>query len=411
MPSYSGTDRERAIVWRAIGMSKFGMMIDGVRFQEAGDFWFKSAWFRDQFEGLLHNYETIKRLGGIGCMRRMLLESFKLQDVHGRIPNRFVFSGEKYDYNSADATLLAFMLAGKVVGDTDDGELARKSEDAFHKFLKGVSSGDLEKNGPPLLKPNGLLAIPAWHSWTDGSRVVSGKQMPIRMNAAWEEELIRRGLDGEACLSLYLLPEINAQWLRCLEAGSLFCKYTRDYDLADRCKMLYMKGRESFKSLFFNAHTGFINNMATVDESSLGRRIDTDIGSPGLVAASMLGTDVFSIDELATIARTARERLLRHKWGMAFGVAVRDTSRCVYLNSEDYHEGVVWPRDTPYLIRLLSMAGEAGLVDQLLESNLRHQMEEGFVFYNQELFSCDHDWTPVKDPVQWWSQWVDPYLE
>ena len=38
-------------------------------------------------------------------------------------------------------------------------------------------------------------------------------------------------------------------------------------------------------------------------------------------------------------------------------------------------------------------------------------MEEGFVFYNQELFSCDHDWTPVKDPVQWWSQWVDPYLE
>ena len=62
--------------------------------------------------------------------------------------------------------------------------------------------------------------------------------------------------------------------------------------------------------------------MATVDESSLGRRIDPDIGSPGLVAASMLGTDVFSIDELATIARTARERLLRHKWGMAFGVAV-----------------------------------------------------------------------------------------
>ena len=62
MPSYQATERERAIVWRAIGMSKFGMIIDGVRFQEAGDFWFKSAWFRDQFEGLLHNYETIKRL-------------------------------------------------------------------------------------------------------------------------------------------------------------------------------------------------------------------------------------------------------------------------------------------------------------------------------------------------------------
>ena len=84
------------------------------------------------------------------------------------------------------------------------------------------------------------------------------------------------------------------------------------------------------------------------------------------MAASILGPDVFSSDELATIAHTARERLLRHKWGMAFGIAVRDTDRCVYLNSEDYHEGVVWPRDTPYLIKLLSLAGETGLVDQLL---------------------------------------------
>lgn len=411
MPSYGGKDRERVIAWRAIGMSKFGMLIDGVRFQAAGDFWFKSAWFRDQFEGLLHNYEAIKRIGGMECIRRILLESFRLQDHHGRIPNRYISSSEKYDYNSADATLLAFMLAGKVVRDTDDGELARRSGEAFHKYLRGVSSEVVEANGPPVLKPNGLLAIPAWHSWTDGSRIVEGKQMPIRMSAEWEGELIRRRMDHEVYFSLYLLPEINAQWLRCLESGWLFCKYTRDCDLADRCKMLYMKGRESFKPLFFNAHTGFINNMATADESSLGRRIDPDIGSPGLVAASMLGTDVFSADELITITRTACERLLRRKWGMAFGVAVKDTSRCVYLNSEDYHEGVVWPRDTPYLIRLLSLAGETGLADQLLASNLRHQMEEGFVFYNQELFSCDHDWTPVKDPVQWWSQWVDPYLE
>ena len=410
LPSYTGTWRERALVWRAVCMSKFGMLIDGVRFQEAGDFWFRSVWFRDQFEGLLNNYETIKRIGGAGCVRSILLESFKLQDDHGRIPNRYVSSGEKYDYNSADATLLAFMLAGKVVRDTDDSELARQSGEAFDKYLKGVSSGTMEKNGPPVVKPGGLLAIPAWHSWTDGFRMVEGKRMPIRMSAAWEEELIRRGLDDEVCFSQYLLPEINAQWLRCLEAGSLFGKYTHEYELADRCKMLYIKARGSFKPLFFNQHTGFVNNMATADESALGHRIDETIGSPGLVAASILGTDMFSGDELITIVHTVRERLLRHKWGMAFGVAVNDSGRCVYLNGEDYHEGVVWPRDTPYLIRLLSLAGETGLMDQLLASNLRHQMEEGFVFYNQELFSCDHDWTPVKDPVQWWSQWVDPYL-
>ncbi|HEY3423098.1 MAG TPA: hypothetical protein VGK13_08035, partial [Methanocellaceae archaeon] len=410
LPSYKGTWRERALVWRAVCMSKFGMLIDGVRFQEAGDFWFKSAWFRDQFEGLLHNYEAISRLGGLGCIRRMLLESFKLQDGWGRVPNRYVSSGEKYDYNSADATLLALMLAGRVVRDTDDGELARRSAEAFNKYLQGVSSGAMERNGPPVVKPGGLLAVPAWHSWTDGFRVVGGKRMPIRMSVEWEEELIRRGLGDEVYFSQYLLPEINAQWLRCLEAGWLFSKYTRDYELADRCKMLYIKALGSFKPLFFNAHTGFVNNMATADESGLGRRVDEAIGSPGLVAASILGTDAFSVDEIIIVARTACAKLLRHKWGMAFGVAVKDSDRCVYLNGEDYHEGVVWPRDTPYLIRLLSLAGETGLTDQLLSSNLRHQMEEGFVFYNQELFSCDHDWTPVKDPVQWWSQWVDPYL-
>jgi hypothetical protein len=37
-------------------------------------------------------------------------------------------------------------------------------------------------------------------------------------------------------------------------------------------------------------------------------------------------------------------------------------------------------------------------------------MEESFVFYNQELFSGG-DRVPVKNPVQWWSQWVDPYLD
>jgi len=39
-------------------------------------------------------------------------------------------------------------------------------------------------------------------------------------------------------------------------------------------------------------------------------------------------------------------------------------------------------------------------------------MEEGFIFYHSELFSPDNGaMTPVKNPVQFWSQWVDPFLE
>ncbi|MFQ6071156.1 MAG: hypothetical protein ACE5KT_00430, partial [Methanosarcinales archaeon] len=71
----------------------------------------------------------------------------------------------------------------------------------------------------------------------------------------------------------------------------------------------------------------------------------------------------------------------------------------------------VWPRDTPYLIHILLKTGEREIVKELLKSNLDHQMTEGFIFYNSELFSPDHGKVvPVKNPIQWWSQWVDPFL-
>ena len=125
----------------------------------------------------------------------------------------------------------------------------------------------------------------------------------------------------------------------------------------------------------------------------------------------MLGLDVFSLRELEGIAAFAKARLMRTRWGMPFGIVVKESEKDVYLGDAEYHEAVVWPRDTPYLIRLLRLTGDTATAEALLASNLRHQMEEGFVFYNQELFSCDDDLVPVKDPVQWWSQWVDPYLE
>jgi len=56
-------------------------------------------------------------------------------------------------------------------------------------------------------------------------------------------------------------------------------------------------------------------------------------------------------------------------------------------------------------------AGEREIVEGILSSNLSHQMDEGFVFYNCELSSPDGgEPTPVKNPIQFWSQWVDSYL-
>ena len=105
--------------------------------------------------------------------------------------------------------------------------------------------------------------------------------------------------------------------------------------------------------------------------------------------------------------------LLVEKNGVPFGILVKKSPKRIYYGDEEYHEAVVWPRDTPYLIRLLRHGGEVDkeAVEGLLRSNLDHQMNEGFVFYNGELFSPDNgEMVPVKNPVQFWSQWVDPFL-
>ncbi|MCD1294477.1 hypothetical protein CUJ83_05615 [Methanocella sp. CWC-04] len=407
------SDHEKAILARAIAMTKFGMEIDGHVFQEAGDFWFKTVWFRDQFEGLLSNYNTIKKISGTDDIKRILLRSYELQDAYGRIPNLVSprETGPPLSYNSADASLLAFILAGKVVRDTNDDELARESASAFSKYLRGVTRSTLAPDGAPIAGQKGLLRVPSWHSWTDGRRDLDGYNLPIRVNEAWEKELISLGATEELNLQKFLLPEINAQWIRALESGWLFSKFIRDFKLSDRCKMFYYKALRSYKPVFFNAKGGYIYDLVTTDDFVLGCRSDDTPGSPGVVAASLLGMDVFTLRELESISRIVKERLLRTKWSIPFGIVVKCSGRNVYLNDSEYHEEVVWPRDTPYLIRLLRLTGEKRLIDDLLLSNLMHQMEEAFVFYNGEIFSCDHDLVPVKNPVQWWSQWVDPYLE
>ncbi|WP_424357826.1 hypothetical protein [Methanocella sp. MCL-LM] len=404
--------RKRDILFRALGMVQFGTVVDNVVFQEAGDFWFRSVWFRDEFEGLIHNYQTLRKLHGTDGMKQVLRKSFELQDQHGRIPNRLVpGEGGKADYNSADATLLGFILAGIVIRDTNDGDFAQDAAAAFKKYLHGVQCCEMAANGPPRIRPNGLLSVPAWHSWTDGKRTVDGLALPIRVSEAWERELINMNAAAELELQKFFLPEVNAQWMRALEAGWLFSKYVRNFSMADTCKILYNRALEAYKRIFLNRDTGFINNLVTTDDFALGPRVDPMPGSPGVVAAAMLGLEVFSIRELEAIAAYTKARLVRSKWGLPFGVVVKESGRGTYVGDEEYHEEVVWPRDTPYLIRLLQIAGDTSTVDGLLRSNLKHQMEEGFVFYNNELFSCDHDLVPVKNPVQWWSQWVDPYFE
>ncbi|MDY6865531.1 MAG: amylo-alpha-1,6-glucosidase [Halobacteriota archaeon] len=392
----TGLDGDAAL--RAIALTKFGMEVDGHLFHEAGDFWFRCVWFRDEFEGLLSNINTIFKIKREEMIKDILLYALEYQDEFGRIPNRIV---RPIDYNSADATLLAFVLGGEYVKRTGDENLAKVLIEHAEKLLTSFSRGDIGKeNGPPVLRINGLISVVPWHSWTDCKRptIIDNNIifLPIRIPEGWDRS--REDMDRPK----YLLPEINAQWILMLRAlVSMADLCGRD---AERFKDLLSLASENFVKIFKNDK--FLHNVAHIDG-----RTDMTVGSPAMVAISLLH-DLFSKDEKKRFIRTIKDELLVKRDGLAFGVLVKNSDKKVYYSDSEYHEGVVWPRDTPYLIRLLSDCGDKETVGEILKSNLDHQMNEGFVFYNSELISLDDGkMTPVKNPVQWWSQWVDPFLK
>jgi len=115
------------------------------------------------------------------------------------------------------------------------------------------------------------------------------------------------------------------------------------------------------------------------------------------------------------------EKLLVRRNGKLFGMLCRNSRDKVYYNDYQYHGAVVWPRDTPYLIKYLRIIGREDLIKEILDSNLEHQTGEGAIFYCNELFSLPEGKNPsptqtsnkpipIKNPIQLWSQFCDDYL-
>jgi len=402
-----GTNQE--IAFRALALSKFGMYVDKKFFYEAGDFWFRTPWFRDLFEGILNNIETLIRIGHAETIRDIILHSFEFQDGYGRIPNRFPErASEELDYNNADATFLAFIAAGELLKRKKDEALATMLLKRAEFTISRFKLNDLNTiNGAPVLNKNGLVSVVPWHSWTDTKREIEkeGKRVKVsvRIPDSWCEEIKD---EDDLNKPTYFLPEINAQWIKMLRS----CVNMSSEDKKEKYSALLEKAIINFRTIFWDAKENNLYNVVTMEGEK-----DKTHGSPAVVAFSLLRDEnVFSHHELEQFIEGIKANLLVERDGLPFGIVVKKSPKRTYYGDEEYHEAVVWPRDTPYLIRLLQVAGEVEkeTVEGLLRSNLEHQMSEGFVFYNSELFSPDNgEPTPVKNPIQFWSQWVDPFLE
>lgn len=405
----AGTDP--AVRFRALALANFGMYANGAFFYEAGDFWFRTPWFRDIFEGIINNIETLTRIGQTGAITTMILQAFAYQDDCGRIPNRLpARQGEKVDFSSADATLLAFIAAGELLSRSWDAEIASTVLHRAEFTISRFATNDPNRfNGPPVLHPNGLLSVVPWHSWTDSCRMIELKgrkqAVSVRIPNSWLADL-----EDETAVNrpLYYVPEINAQWITMLRhCVTIAHKIGTD----PGAFLVYLEqAKAAYKTVFWDAAAHLLHNMVTID----GKK-DKTPGSPAVVAmALLLDEAIFLPQEVTQFIAMTKAHLLVERQGRPFGILVKHSPKRIYYGDEEYHEAVVWPRDTPYLIRLLRWCGdsERETVAGLLQSNLAHQMDEGFVFYNSELFSPDNGaMTPVKNPIQFWSQWVDPFLE
>lgn len=427
---------------------KFGLMYNGERLPEAGSWWFRTPWFRNVFEGYLHNWRTLAKLGKVARIAQAMKLALKYQEPGlGRLPNRLPevqADQQRWEktgslpadyYTSADATTLLYTLVDEVWEHlTEDEETLRKLWDGFKLSFTSFKASRLsQRNGTPVLLENGLLLVVPSHSWINGKRVVWAEGMtvtdlPIRCPMNWQIQDTLHFRDSHYTWEqyqypTYYLPEINAQWLRMLHAGQRLAERFGDDDLREELKQIDELARSSFKSIFWNPHAHNLYNLVTLD-----RRIDGTPTSPAIEAAALLGEPFFTRQELEQIWLAARNRLLvncRAAPGedpRPFGLLVKDSTERTFYDNQQYHEAVLWPRETPYLVRLLRVLGQEATIRDLLATNLAHQMGEGVVFYHHEILSLPEgknpspepetadDPVPVKNPMQWWSQWCDAFL-
>ena len=454
-----------AILARIVGLTKFKTYIRLAGTQEcvlvphAGAWWFRTPWYRDVFEGLLNSFETLMALPEEKeLVRKIILLALREQDeVSGRILNRIPeFRDLEQYYENSDGTLLCFVAANAYLQRTQDLDFALAVLPHIHKILTcfrkdNVKVGELFwKDGPPGVDGlTGLLLSVPHHSWIDtksqwikcdGQKI---DELPSRVSKKFAQDLCRQMVDKERLRDLlyspqFFLPEINAQWITMLRGtiqtidfvlGQL-SQPAHDAEslqsLKEATQDLLVRAEENYKRVFWNDQNGFLFNVVYAD----GTVKDEIECEAGVAAAAMLGTSVFTRSELASIWECARERLLVHRqlieYGQdtwPFGIIARNEDRQVFYGDGQYHGDVVWLRSTPYLIKLLKLLDQEQTIRQILINTLDHQMTEGAIFYNQELLArplghnsspderTGQNPVPVKNPIQFWSQWCDAFVE
>jgi hypothetical protein len=392
-------DYKKEVLARIIAMDKFGIIEKNKNIiPESGDFWFKQIWIRDLMEFCINNFNTLLKINK-KKVETILKWVLKQQDFNsGEFPNF------KDNFDSIDSSLLFFIFAEKYLREFEDKEIGYDVLKSLKLVLKKFSENKFEIDGNPVIHNDMLYSMP-WHSWTDSRIPFYGRLISTRIPFEWTKEVKVEDLCKPA-----LLPEINALYIRALKAGEFITDLVKSEEsFIDQ----YKKASSKFKKIFKNKH--YLYSLILDDKK------DPTETSMALVSSVLLYNHVFNKNDLENMWPVV-EKLLVKKRGKIFGMLLKNVNDRTYFNDYQYHGAVVWPRDNPYLIKYLRIIGEEAKANEILESNLWHQMDEGAIFYNNELFSLpegknpsptktNNEPVPMKNPIQLWSHFCDAYLE
>lgn len=462
----SDTRIREAVIARIAGLLKFKINISVnahdsvIKAPYAGAWWFKTPWYRDVFEGYLSNFKTFFYFSDEKeAMKKTILFALENQDCSsGLIPNRLneFQDGSKLSYQSTDSVLLAYIIANKIALAEKDVSFAKQVLEHIIKtiscFTVDVINDSMDIDGIPRIDPGtGLLLSVPWHSWIDtrnNELSIDGMHftgLPNRVSQQFAIDLFKY-LGSEINLGVFLsspnfyLPEINAQWITVLASTCDVIKLLKDIS-PEECpstefekKMLSLKKMavNNYRKVFLNTANNYLFNIVYVSPGKNKRLTDEIESETAITSAAILGAIVFSKGELEGLWKHAKKCMIvkrtlsifgKQHW--PFGVLTHNVNTGAYYGDGEYHADVCWPRSTPYLLNLLDLLGQSETIAQILINNLDHQLSESAVFYNQELFSrpvpenknpypdekTAKNPIPVKNPIQFWSQWCDPYLQ
>jgi predicted glycogen debranching enzyme len=344
----------------------------------AGYPWF-TDWGRDTFISLPGLCLVTGRLG----VAWQVIAAFAAHVSDGMVPNRFPDNGEQPEYNTIDASLWFIHTIDRyLAASRDEGHVHETAWPAVKQILDGYRRGTrygikMDRDG--LIMGGAPGAQLTWMDAKVGDWVVTPRHgKPV---------------------------EIQALWVRALEAGETLARRFGETDYADRCRDDRSHAIASFRERFWNEQGGYLYDVIDGPEG-----IDASLRPNQLYAVSL-------VDELVPRDRAQRMlRLVEEQLLTPVGLRTlspHDPHYCaryeggVVERDRAYHQGTVWPFLLgPFVTAWMKTFGRSAAVRNKARgflAGLEAHLQEACLGHVSEVFDAEAPHSPRGCFAQAWS--------